>query len=129
MALQIDARFIAAAVLSGMLAAPQALALGSGGQPAPVQLADYEAGKEVPLGEAGQASKKGHAGKVGQAGKAGKTAAGQAGGDQTARTPEQGGGGDDGGFGAERPAPEGPDPNAPESGNGEKRRDEDRRVE
>ena len=59
MALQINARFIAAAVLSGMLAAPQALALGSGGQPAPVQLADYEAGKEVPLGEEGQAVKAG----------------------------------------------------------------------
>jgi len=99
MALPINARFIAAAVLSGMLIAPQALALGSGGQPAaPVQLADNEAGKEKKEGEAT------------------KKSSGQAGGKQTAKKPAQRGGGEEGGFGVERPAPEGPDPNAPEGG-------------
>lgn len=105
------ARLAAAAALSVLLAAPQALADETMGKVIDVEKA-LKGGKTVQPG------------------------GGTAGGGQTARQPQagqkqprqpqdgppQGGGGDDGeAFGVERPAPEGPDPYGPEGGDGARR--------
>jgi uncharacterized low-complexity protein len=93
------ARFVAAAILIGALAAPQALAQGTAPAGAPLQLADGDAAKGA------QSAKK-------QGSKAGE---------QTARKPAKKGDGDEGAeFGVERPEPEGPDPYAPEGGDDKK---------
>ena len=78
MALANTARFIAAASLTLLLAAPAAVA-------------GEKMGKEIRVEDVLKGRKSG--------------------GSQTARKPAQSGGGDDGGYGVERPAPEGRDPN------------------
>lgn len=110
---RLTARLTAAAALSVLLAAPQALA-------------DETMGKVIDVEKALKG------------GKTAQSAGDAAGGKQTARQPQAGqkqpkqpqgrppqaGGGDDGeAFGVERPAPEGPDPYAPEAGDGERRGD------
>ena len=105
------ARLMAAAALTALVMASPSLAQGGAHRSSP-QLAEEVYGKEVPIDKEDEAGKPGEAGKQGKAGAG--TTAGTAG--QTARQPEARGGGDDGAFGVERPAPEDPDPNALQGG-------------
>jgi hypothetical protein len=91
MAMANTARFIAAAALTALLTAPQALAA-------------EKMGKLIIVDKVLKGDKKG----------ARTAGAGDRG--QTARRPQPSAGGDGTEYGVERPAPEGPDPNAPGAG-------------
>jgi hypothetical protein len=116
MGMAMTARFFAAATLTVLLAAPLAAApaapKGGAWTARALKIADKEYGKEYPLDGDGNAGKQGQPGGAPGA---------KAGGDQTARQPVQGGG-KEGEYGVERPAPEGTDPNEGDgsSGNGGK---------